>query len=95
MILKLTINVCEHLSAAMLLFARVTRVSFPSIASLNMSCPVAESGFSSTKNTNDKIAKNVVYIVNQYDPISSPLFFKSVVMCTIFLEMLTQAAAQA
>ena len=53
------------------------------------------SGFSKAKNTRDMIAKNVVYITNQKEPISNPLRLISCVMCITFLDTLTQAAAQA
>jgi hypothetical protein len=53
------------------------------------------SGFSVTKYTKDKMAKKVVYMVNQYAPIKRPLLFISVVMCTTLRETLTQAAAHA
>lgn len=41
------------------------------------------------------MAKNVVYIANQYDPVNSFLFFISAVMWMMFRETLTQAAAHA
>lgn len=48
-----------------------------------------------TKNTNAKMAKKVVYIVNQYVPFNRPRLFISDVMCTMLRETLMQAAAQA
>jgi hypothetical protein len=57
-----TANVLEHLSAAMLLCARLAKVDLPSLASRRISLLVGLWGFSTTKNTNDRIAKKVVYI---------------------------------
>lgn len=54
---SLTARLCEHLSAAQLLFARLASVSLPSIASFRMSFPVGLDGFSSTKNTKANIAR--------------------------------------
>lgn len=54
---SLTARLCEHLSAAILLFARPASVSLPSIASFRMSFPVGLAGFSSAKKTKASIAR--------------------------------------
>lgn len=92
---RLTLNAIEHLSAAILRLANPLRASLPSLASARISFDPGLSGFSRTKNTRDMMAKNVVYMVNQYAPINNPRLFISVVMWTIFRETLTPAAAQA
>lgn len=91
-----TLRLWEHLSAAILFFARPANVFFPSRASLSTpSFAVGESGFSRTKKMRDRIAKYVVYMVNQKEPLRKPLLYIPAVMCTTFRETLTQAAAQA
>lgn len=57
-----TANVMVHLSAAILLLARLAKVSLPSYASRRVSLAAELFGFSSTKNTKEIMAKNVVYI---------------------------------
>jgi hypothetical protein len=65
----------------MLFLANIAKVVFPSNASLRMpSLAVDKSGFSRTKNTNERIAKYVVYMTNQYDPLSKPFRYMPVVI---------------
>lgn len=57
-----TANVCIDLSAALLVLARLARVSLPASASFNIPWAVALLGFSKTKNTKDRMAKKIVYM---------------------------------
>lgn len=91
----LTVKDWLHLSAAILLLAKAFKASLPALAFAKISSDPGLVGFSSTKKASDNIAKKVVYIVNQYAPMSRPRRCISAVICTIFLETLTQAAAQA
>ena len=63
-----TFNAVLHLSAARLLLAKYAKTSLPSTASRKSSKLVELVGFSKTKYRIDTIAKNVVYIENQYAP---------------------------
>lgn len=90
-----TVKVWLHLSAAMLLLAKLASISFPSLASLSISLLEGLLGFSKTKKTRDRMAMNVVYMVNQYDPIKSPRLLISPVMWMMLRDTLTQAAAHA
>jgi hypothetical protein len=91
----LTLSAELHLSAAMLLFAKKASTSFPSAASRSSSRLVGLLGFSSTKYRIETMAKNVVYIENQYAPASKPRRLISEVMWMMFRDTLTHAEAHA
>lgn len=57
-----TDNVCIDLSAALLVLARLARVSLPASASFKISWAVGLLGFSRTKNTKVRMAKKIVYM---------------------------------
>lgn len=92
---SLTLSAELHLSAAILLLAKYARTSLPSAASRSSSRLVGLLGFSRTKYSMETIAKNVVYMENQYAPANKPRRLISEVMWMILRETLTQAEAHA
>jgi hypothetical protein len=79
----------------MLRVAKYANTSLPSIASRSNSKLVGLVGFSSTKYKIETMAKNVVYMENQYAPASTPFFRISEDMWIILREILTHAEAHA
>jgi hypothetical protein len=88
-------RVAVQRSAAMLRVASDERISLPSYASFRTASVVGLSGFSAAKYTNDRIEKNVVYMVNQKEPFSRPFCFIWVVMWMMLRDTFTYDAAHA
>jgi hypothetical protein len=84
-----------HLSAAILLWAKYAKTSFPSAASRSSSRLVGLFGFSKTKYKIETMAKNVVYMENQCAPANNPRRLISEVMWMILRDTLTHAEAHA